>query len=228
MFILAFPRVLTEIGLWLTFFILFVTFIATMSKQPWGKRFWQNNVSVPLAKWQENNIKAATKPFEEYVKYHLGPNGSTPPVHERLKSLERRSAVGEIRQRKFMDNVDVLIAESGPDGLNNFVNLALCDLMECDPADWYGEGWKNFLDERVRDAEVARWDAVHAHEGHNPFHLLLLVSKKTHTVIPVRGRSYPILASGELIGYVGEMYTLNAEESADQPFLEDAELLLKG
>lgn len=212
MYILGFPQVLTEIGLWFTFVILFIAFVTALSKLSIGRKIFQHNISHPLAEWQQRNLHAATKPFETYVKFHLGPNGTTTPVHERLKQLENRSVIGEIRQRRFMDNIDVLIAESDANGHTNFVNLALCDLMECDPEDWYGDGWKNFIAKEMLDAEVERWESVRSVGAVNPFHHLVLVTKQTQKRIPVRARSYPLHVSGEVIGYVGEMHPLNEED----------------
>lgn len=229
--LLAFPKVLEEIGLWLTFSILVITFFVTVATRvPVVKKvtygFWDKRVVRPVSEWQAQTIKEVHEPFQEYVKHHLGPNGTTPPVHERLKNLEQRSAVGELRQRRFMDNIEVLVAESGPDGMCNFVNLALCELLECDPEDWYGEGWKNFIEPSMLAAEVSRWDAVQRNQSTNPFHLMILTSKKSRTKISVKGRSYPIKASGELIGWVGEMHRLNPNDPSDAEFLREADGVL--
>lgn len=219
MYLLGFPQTLTEVGMWLTFAILVISFWAAVTKLPLGQKIFKNNVTDPLSHWIETRVVQATAPqrdkqneFEKYVKFHLGPNGETPPIHERIKNLEKDSVIGEIRQRRFMDNIDVMIAESGPDGETHFVNIALCKIMECDAEDWYGEGWKNFIDPAQLTAEVERWESVLANQGTNPFHLLTLITKKTKKHIHTKARGYPIHASGELIGYVGEMYPLDEEE----------------
>jgi PAS domain S-box-containing protein len=108
-----------------------------------------------------------------------------------------------------MDNIDVMIAESDSEGQTRFVNLALCETLECDPEDWYGEGWKNFIVPEQIDAEVERWEAISAEEKPNPFHPITLVSKRSHKRILVKARAFPIKASGELVGYVGEMYKVD-------------------
>lgn len=219
MYIFGFPGILTEMGLYFTFILLLLTFTATISRLPFSRKLLKNNITDPLSRWIEVRVVEATAPqrervesFERYVKYHLGPNGKTPPVHERIKNLEKDSAIGGTRQRRFMDNIDVLIAESDATGETTFVNMALCELLECDPEDWYGEGWKNFIAPEQLAAEVERWESVLANEVNNPFHLVTLITKQTHRRIPTKARAHPLHASGELIGYIGEMYPIHEED----------------
>lgn len=213
--ILGFPAGLSELALWVTFTTLVMGAFAAFAKSKPGKALIENNITHPLSRWMETRVVDATTPhrettakFQQYVEYHLGPNGTTTPVHQRLQLLERDSVIGETRQRRFMDNIDVLVAESGPDGQTNFVNLALCNKLECDPEDWYGEGWKNFIAEEQLPSEVERWESVMDRQAANPFHPLTLVSKKTKTRIPVKARSFPIKDSRSYTPLHREAYVM--------------------
>lgn len=46
-------------------------------------------IASRLGAWFEERVQAANKEHVEYVRYHLGPNGTTKPVHQRLTDVER-------------------------------------------------------------------------------------------------------------------------------------------
>jgi hypothetical protein len=71
-------------------------FFAALGKSPLGK--WV--IKVFKREAQDLMLKATTeanKPMEEqlanldnYTRHHLGPNGTTTPIHERIKQIESR------------------------------------------------------------------------------------------------------------------------------------------
>jgi hypothetical protein len=57
-------------------------------------------VADPIGRWLDRRHEESLGPlvlsFEEhteYVRYHLGPNGTTRPIHERIRRLEEVSGV---------------------------------------------------------------------------------------------------------------------------------------
>lgn len=86
-------------------FLFLGTLIATsiaIAKIKWLRWVWNQLVVKPLGSWfrresqeanqsLESKVDDLTRQFEEhreYVGYHLGPNGTTKPIHERLLTLE--------------------------------------------------------------------------------------------------------------------------------------------
>ena len=46
-------------------------------------------IAGKLGAWFEERVRAANAEHHEYVRYHLGPNGTTKPIHQRLTDVER-------------------------------------------------------------------------------------------------------------------------------------------
>lgn len=46
-------------------------------------------IAARLGGWFEQRVQAANAEHYEYVRYHLGPNGTTKPIHQRLCDVER-------------------------------------------------------------------------------------------------------------------------------------------
>jgi hypothetical protein len=87
------PSMVVDLGILLTFFGLLVA----TSKLPPVKWLWIQLVAEPITRWLDSRNEAALHPvlerldrIDHLTAYHLGPNGSTPPVHLRLQSLEAR------------------------------------------------------------------------------------------------------------------------------------------
>lgn len=175
---------------------------------------WRTLVSDPFSKFMEKTIVSATQPHNDYVRYHLGPNGSTKPVHQRLVDLEHQVTQAAARNRLVLDNVDVLICESDAQGNCNYVNLYLCETLRCNPEDWYGDGWKLFIaPEEVSGEEVRLLNQIHT-AGSSPFHPVTLLVKGTGERIPSRSRSMPIEKDGLLVGLIGEFYLDRDDQAA--------------
>lgn len=213
--LLAFPQRLTELGLWVAWLTGVLILAGLLWKVGIVKSLWTNNVSTPVGKWLTTLVEVVTATereenakFRAYVRGHMGPNGATPPLHERIKAVEAASVVSAERQRRFMDNLEVGIAESDGDGENIFVNKTVCELFECQPEDWYGEGWKNFLDPQGRQAEIERFEQSMSRGTENPTHVISMRSKTGKPVL-VEGMSYPLKSHhGRVVGFIGEMIPL--------------------
>lgn len=81
------PSIILDIGIVAGVFTAMTTALALLWKTApvlWFRR----QMSESLGAWFRDRVQEANADHHEYVRYHLGPNGSTKPVHERLKSLE--------------------------------------------------------------------------------------------------------------------------------------------
>jgi PAS domain S-box-containing protein len=211
----AFPAVLAELGLWVGSLTAFLVLMTMLWKLGLLKKLWANNISNPLGGWLAALVLVVTeeereenKKFRSYVRGHMGPNGTAPPLHERIKAVEAASVVSAERQRHFMDDLEVGITESDENGECIFINRVVCELFECQPEDWYGEGWKNFLDPSSRQAEVERFVQSMHRGAENPGHVISMQTK-SGTPLVVEGMSYPLKSlNGRVVGYIGEMVPL--------------------
>ena len=82
------PSILTDIGIVCGVFTAFCAAVAVAWKTPPVKWFRQQ-LSESLGDWFETRVQQANAEHHEYVRYHLGPNGTTKPIHQRLCDLER-------------------------------------------------------------------------------------------------------------------------------------------
>ena len=89
----AVPGPLTELAAWLgAIGIILTTLTLIFTRKPF-KWLWKTLISQPFGHWvrdQVNNSETG-----HLVKYHLGPNGTTPPMHRRIAVLEVRALVDE-------------------------------------------------------------------------------------------------------------------------------------
>jgi hypothetical protein len=86
------PRIITDIGIVAGVFTAVVTAVAVFWRTPpvcWFRR----HLSESLGEWIKERVTEASSDHYEYVRYHLGPNGDTKPIHARLQDVER--AVGQ-------------------------------------------------------------------------------------------------------------------------------------
>lgn len=85
------PTFLTDLA-WLLGLILTVAAVSRLAPMRW---LWKRLVVQPITEWAEGLANKAIEPINqrmddhiEYVRYHLGPNGTTEPVHARLSAME--------------------------------------------------------------------------------------------------------------------------------------------
>ncbi|MFZ4431673.1 MAG: hypothetical protein ACOYOQ_00600 [Microthrixaceae bacterium] len=102
MFASAVPQWLTDTAAFVgACTIIFGGVTAVVTRKPF-RWVWRRLVSEPFGTWFKHRSIEANEPLakaieatslalsehREYVAYHLGPNGETTPVHQRLKRLE--------------------------------------------------------------------------------------------------------------------------------------------
>ena len=87
----AVPTILTEVAAWLGAIGIIVTTATLIFTRKPFKWLWKTLVSVPFGSWVRSQINDSET--GKLVKYHLGPNGTTPPVHRRIAMLELRALV---------------------------------------------------------------------------------------------------------------------------------------
>jgi hypothetical protein len=71
-----------------------MTALAVAWKTP-PVRWFRSKLSESLGAWFEERVEAANETHHEYVRYHLGPNGTTKPMHRRLCDVERAVGIDE-------------------------------------------------------------------------------------------------------------------------------------
>jgi len=85
------PAMLVDIGIIAGVFTAVATAVAVFWKTP-PVRWFRYHLSESLGDWLKARLHEAQADHHEYVRYHLGPNGDTKPIHRRLSDLE--AAVG--------------------------------------------------------------------------------------------------------------------------------------
>ncbi len=58
-------------------------------------RWFLEQLAESFGGWMQVQVQEANKDHVEYVRYHLGPNGTTKPVHQRLCDLERAAGTDD-------------------------------------------------------------------------------------------------------------------------------------
>lgn len=66
-------------------------------------RWLASKIAEALGDWFEARVQAANADHVEYVKYHLGPNGTTKPIHKRLCDVEEAVRGGPVPVPPFVD-----------------------------------------------------------------------------------------------------------------------------
>lgn len=90
----AVPSIIVDLGILAGVFTALMTALAVAWKTP-PVRWFRAKLSESLGAWFEERVESANEAHHEYVRYHLGPNGTTKPIHRRLQTLE--SAMGDVR-----------------------------------------------------------------------------------------------------------------------------------
>lgn len=97
------PTFINEIAAWVGAIVVIsggLTAIFTRKPFKWlGRRLF----TEPLGGWLRHQIN--TSETGHLVKYHLGPNGTTPPMHRRIETLEAN------QMRKLIDEFIELESE---------------------------------------------------------------------------------------------------------------------
>lgn len=101
----AVPSIIVDIGIVAGVFSAVCAAIALLWKTP-PVRWFRRQLSESVGEWLEVRVQSANAEHVEYVRYHLGPNGTTKPIHERLRTVE--AAVGDVRgeQEQVRDDLE--------------------------------------------------------------------------------------------------------------------------
>ena len=210
--ILAISKVFAEIGLWAGFVIAVGGALTVLEKirKPFGK--WiQKNVTSGVTE----SIDALTEKAQDhalmfdahasYVRHHLGPNGNTPPIYQRLKNLETQMNLSSVRQQKFMNALDIPIAESATNGNINMVNRKWLELFGAEEWEVSGFGWKNFVSDEDYDTIITRMAYIVDHKSSVGSFPITIISKEG-TPTKVISRVYPLFTDEQnLAGFLIEL-----------------------
>lgn len=210
--LLAFPTILQEIGLYVAFGASIVGFLGLIEK--WGKPFskwFQKNITKDVNLQMENickTLEASSKAFEDhttYVRHHLGPNGTTPPVYVRLQNLEKNMSIYAVRQRKFMNALDTPIAEADKNGGLIMVNRAWLDAFGVKEWEMMGLSWKRFIKDEDFDIFIERLAyAGTTSEPVGPFKIL--AKDSNGEIIALEVRINPLKTDeNEVVGFLIEL-----------------------
>lgn len=97
--IAAIPQVLIDMGAVAGVFVAILTLAALTWHTPPVQWFWrqvredrEERMLAAVTKGTED-IRKALEEHRQYVHYHLGPNGTTKPIHRRLCDLEEATGV---------------------------------------------------------------------------------------------------------------------------------------
>ena len=210
--LLAFPTILQEIGLYIAFGASIVGFLGLIEK--WGKPFskwFQKNITKDVNLQMENiskTLEDASRAFEDhttYVRHHLGPNGTTPPVYVRLQNLEKNMSIYAVRQRKFMNALDIPIAEADKNGGLIMVNRAWLDAFGVKEWEMMGLSWKRFIKDEDFDIFIERLTyAGTTSEPVGPFQIL--AKDSNGEIITLEVRINPLKTDEkEVVGFLIEL-----------------------
>lgn len=86
--IAALPQFVIDLGAAAGVLVAVSAAIAVLWRTP-PVRWFRRQVSDSLGEWLEHRVQQANAEHYEYVRYHLGPNGTTKPIHQRLCDVER-------------------------------------------------------------------------------------------------------------------------------------------
>jgi hypothetical protein len=129
--IAAVPTFITDLATLLGFLIALIAFSIAVAKIQWLRRVWNYIFVTPLSKWFRNEVTEAAAPINakmdvhakrvddhiKYVRTQLGPNGTTPPIHERLIALERRFGITHPRDPNQPTQLKLIHDDDEPDTL---------------------------------------------------------------------------------------------------------------
>ena len=210
--LVAFAKILSEIGLWAGFVIAVGGALAMLEKfrKPFGN--WiQKNVTSGVTESIDGlseKVQDQALMFDahaSYVRHHLGPNGKTPPIYQRLKNLETQMNLSSVRQQKFMNALDIPIAECSTNGNITTVNRKWLELFGCEEWEVIGFGWRNFLSESDYNTVVNRMQYIVEHKSSVGSFPITINSKKNIST-KVTSRVYPLFTDEEtLAGFLIEL-----------------------
>jgi hypothetical protein len=97
--------ILVDVGVIAGTFTAVMTAIAVFWKTP-PVRWIRRAVSRSFGEWTQHQVLEANKEHHALVKYHLGPNGDTTPVHVRLQKVEAALKMPQIDWNAPYDDIE--------------------------------------------------------------------------------------------------------------------------
>lgn len=89
----AVPALLAEAAAWIGAVVVVVSGLTLIFTRRPFKWLGRKLVSEPFGSWVQRRVEDGTKDIRHLTEYHLGPNGTTPPIHRRIAVLEVRALV---------------------------------------------------------------------------------------------------------------------------------------
>lgn len=96
--IAAAPQVLVDAAAIIVALAAIVTGLVAIAKFPPTRWLVKNALVDPVGEWVIRLVSSVTDPIWERIKYHLGTNGDTMPIHERIARLEQAHGLEPVQQ----------------------------------------------------------------------------------------------------------------------------------
>jgi len=87
------PTLLSEAAAWIGAIVVVVSGLTLLFTRRPFKWVGRKLVSDPFGQWVQRRVEDGTQDIRHLTEYHLGPNGTTPPIHRRIAVLEVRALV---------------------------------------------------------------------------------------------------------------------------------------
>ena len=87
------PALLREAAAWIGAIVVIVSGLTLIFTRKPFKWIGRKLVSEPFGSWVQRRVEDGTKDLRHVTTYHLGPNGSTPPLHTRIAVLEAQAVI---------------------------------------------------------------------------------------------------------------------------------------
>lgn len=97
--------ILLDVGVIAGTFTAVATAVAVFWRTP-PVRWIRRAVSRSFGEWTQHQVLEANKEHHALVKYHLGPNGDTTPVHVRLQKVEAALKMPTIDWNSPYDDIE--------------------------------------------------------------------------------------------------------------------------
>lgn len=96
----AVPQIILDLTTLIAFLLALIALAVAVAKVNWLRTLYSYLIVAPFSRWFRNEVAQAAVPLQEqidnhfgYVQYHLGPNGDTTPIHQRLVELEAAAGI---------------------------------------------------------------------------------------------------------------------------------------
>lgn len=87
------PTLLSEAAAWIGAIVVVVSGLTLLFTRKPFKWLGRKLFSEPFGGWVQRRVEDGTKDLRHLTTYHLGPNGSTPPLHTRIAVLEAQAVI---------------------------------------------------------------------------------------------------------------------------------------